>query len=102
MIREKYQGIRPAPGYAACPEHTEKGTIWELLDPESIGMKLTSSYAMWPGAAVSGLIFSHPESRYFAVASIQEDQVKDYAERKNMTLEEAERWLGPNLGYAPD
>jgi len=102
LIREKYQGIRPAPGYAACPEHTEKGTIWELLDPDSIGMKLTSSYAMWPGAAVSGWIFSHPESRYFAVASIQEDQVKDYAERKNMTLEEAERWLGPNLGYAPD
>lgn len=102
LIREKYQGIRPAPGYAACPEHTEKGTIWELLDPESIGMKLTSSYAMWPGAAVSGWIFSHPESRYFAVASIQEDQVKDYAERKGMTLEEAERWLGPNLGYAPE
>jgi len=84
------------------PEHTEKGAIWDLLDPESIGMKLTSSYAMWPGAAVSGWIFSHPDSRYFAVASIQEDQVKDYAERKNMTLEEAERWLGPNLGYAPD
>ncbi len=101
LIREKYQGIRPAPGYAACPEHTEKGTIWQLLDPESIGMSLTSSYAMWPGAAVSGWIFSHPESRYFAVASIQEDQVKDYAERKGMTLEDAERWLAPNLGYNP-
>ena len=102
LIREKYQGIRPAPGYAACPEHTEKGTIWDLLKPDEIGMKLTSSYAMWPGAAVSGWIFSHPESKYFAVAAIQEDQVTEYADRKGMTLEEAERWLGPNLGYAPE
>jgi len=102
LIREKYQGIRPAPGYAACPEHTEKGTIWDLLKPDEIGMKLTSSYAMWPGAAVSGWIFSHPESKYFAVASIQEDQVTEYADRKVMTLEEAERWLGPNLGYTPE
>ncbi|MPW31591.1 methionine synthase [Agarivorans sp. B2Z047] len=100
LIRENYQGIRPAPGYPACPEHTEKGLIWELLDVEQrIGMQLTESYAMWPGAAVSGWYFSHPESRYFAVASIQKDQVEDYAQRKNMSLEDAERWLAPNLGY---
>ncbi|GAB1623699.1 methionine synthase [Agarivorans albus] len=100
LIRENYQGIRPAPGYPACPEHTEKGLIWELLDVEQrIGMQLTESYAMWPGAAVSGWYFSHPESRYFAVASIQKDQAEDYAQRKNMSLEDAERWLAPNLGY---
>lgn len=98
LIRENYQGIRPAPGYPACPEHTEKGSIWELLDVEqAIGMQLTESYAMWPGAAVSGWYFSHPESKYFAVAQIQQDQVEDYAVRKGMTLAEAERWLGPNL-----
>lgn len=98
LIRENYQGIRPAPGYPACPEHTEKGSIWELLDVEqAIGMQLTESYAMWPGAAVSGWYFSHPESKYFAVAQIQQDQVEDYAQRKGMTLAEAERWLGPNL-----
>ncbi|MFY8274181.1 methionine synthase [Pseudoalteromonas sp. SSDWG2] len=100
LIRENYQGIRPAPGYPACPEHTEKRKIWQLLDVENrIGMKLTSSYAMWPGAAVSGWYFSHPDSKYFAVAGIQKDQVEDYAQRQGMTLEEAERWLGPNLGY---
>ncbi|KJY93010.1 methionine synthase [Pseudoalteromonas piscicida] len=100
LIRENYQGIRPAPGYPACPEHTEKQKIWQLLDVENrIGMKLTSSYAMWPGAAVSGWYFSHPDSKYFAVASIQRDQVEDYAARQAMPLEEAERWLGPNLGY---
>ncbi|AXQ98576.1 methionine synthase [Pseudoalteromonas piscicida] len=100
LIRENYQGIRPAPGYPACPEHTEKQKIWQLLDVENrIGMKLTSSYAMWPGAAVSGWYFSHPDSKYFAVASIQKDQVEDYAGRQGMSLEEAERWLGPNLGY---
>ncbi|ATD05684.1 methionine synthase [Pseudoalteromonas piscicida] len=100
LIRENYQGIRPAPGYPACPEHTEKQKIWKLLDIENrIGMKLTSSYAMWPGAAVSGWYFSHPDSKYFAVASIQRDQVEDYAARQAMSLEEAERWLGPNLGY---
>ncbi|MCO7198889.1 methionine synthase [Pseudoalteromonas sp. OANN1] len=100
LIRENYQGIRPAPGYPACPEHTEKQKIWQLLDVENrIGMKLTSSYAMWPGAAVSGWYFSHPDSKYFAVASIQRDQVEDYAARQAMSLEEAERWLGPNLGY---
>ncbi|WP_440055528.1 methionine synthase [Pseudoalteromonas sp. T1lg65] len=100
LIRENYQGIRPAPGYPACPEHTEKQKIWQLLDVENrIGMKLTSSYAMWPGAAVSGWYFSHPEAKYFAVASIQKDQVEDYAKRQNMTVDEAQRWLGPNLGY---
>ena len=98
LIRENYRGIRPAPGYPACPEHTEKGSIWELLGVEqAIGMKLTESYAMWPGAAVSGWYFSHPDSKYFAVAQIQQDQVEDYAQRKGMTLAEAERWLGPNL-----
>lgn len=98
LIRENYQGIRPAPGYPACPEHTEKGSIWELLEVEqAIGMQLTESYAMWPGAAVSGWYFSHPESKYFAVAQIQQDQAEDYAVRKGMTLAEAERWLGPNL-----
>ncbi|PSJ46759.1 methionine synthase [Zobellella endophytica] len=99
LIREKYRGIRPAPGYPACPEHTEKGTLWQLLDVESrIGMKLTESFAMWPGAAVSGWYFSYPDTRYFAVAQIQEDQLLDYAERKGMSRLEAEKWLGPNLG----
>ncbi|WP_024605361.1 methionine synthase [Pseudoalteromonas sp. TAE79] len=103
LIRENYQGIRPAPGYPACPEHTEKKKIWQLLDTEKrIGMQLTSSYAMWPGAAVSGWYFSHPEAKYYAVAAVQKDQVEDYAKRTNMTLEEAERWLSPNLGYDPD
>ncbi len=98
LIGEKYQGIRPAPGYAACPEHTEKQLIWDLLDVEaSIGMELTSSYAMWPGASVSGFYFAHPESRYFAVAKIQADQLKDYAQRKGWTIEKAEKWLMPNL-----
>lgn len=103
LIRENYQGIRPAPGYPACPEHTEKKKIWQLLDTEKrIGMQLTSSYAMWPGAAVSGWYFSHPEAKYYAVASIQKDQVEDYAKRTSMTLTEAERWLSPNLGYEPE
>jgi 5-methyltetrahydrofolate--homocysteine methyltransferase len=98
LIREKYQGIRPAPGYAACPEHTEKQVIWDLMDVEQeIGMQLTSSYAMFPGAAVSGWIFAHPDSRYFAVAQIQQDQLADYAQRKGWDLLTAERWLGPNL-----
>ncbi|OYD24546.1 methionine synthase [Oceanimonas baumannii] len=98
LIREKYQGIRPAPGYPACPEHTEKGTLWQWLDVEKrIGMKLTESYAMWPGAAVSGFYFSYPDTRYFAVARIQEDQLLDYARRKGMTKGEAEKWLAPNL-----
>ena len=98
LIREKYQGIRPAPGYAACPEHTEKQLIWDLLSAEQhTGLKLTESYAMWPGASVSGWYFAHPDAKYFAVAKIQADQVEDYATRKGWTLEEAEKWLGPNL-----
>ena len=98
LIREKYQGIRPAPGYAACPEHTEKQLIWDLLSAEQhTGMKLTESYAMWPGASVSGWYFAHPDAKYFAVAKIQSDQVEDYAKRKGWTIEEAEKWLGPNL-----
>ncbi|GAD80615.1 methionine synthase [Vibrio ezurae] len=98
LIREKYQGIRPAPGYPACPEHTEKGPLWDLMQVEErIGMSLTTSYAMWPGASVSGWYFSHPDSRFFAIAQIQEDQAKDYAERKGWEWLEAEKWLGPNL-----
>ncbi|CAH6895001.1 cobalamin-dependent methionine synthase [Vibrio chagasii] len=98
LIREKYQGIRPAPGYPACPEHTEKGTLWELMDVEkTIDMSLTSSYAMWPGASVSGMYFSHPDSRYFAIAQIQQDQVDSYADRKGWNMLEAEKWLGPNI-----
>ncbi len=103
LIRESYQGIRPAPGYPACPEHTEKGLLWELLNvKENIDMDLTSSYAMWPGAAVSGWYFSHPESKYFAVAKLAKDQVLDYAARKGMTIEQAERWLSANLDYEPE
>ncbi|MDA0144394.1 methionine synthase [Vibrio sp. RW] len=98
LIREKYQGIRPAPGYPACPEHTEKGTLWELMDIENaIDMSLTSSYAMWPGASVSGMYFSHPDARYFAIAQIQQDQVESYADRKGWDMLEAEKWLGPNI-----
>lgn len=98
LIRENYQGIRPAPGYASCPEHTEKQAIWELMKVEQeIGMVLTTSYAMWPGASVSGWYFSHPESRYFAVAQIQQDQLEDYAGRKGWSVEEAKKWLTPNL-----
>lgn len=98
LIREAYQGIRPAPGYPACPEHTEKGTLFEMLNvtPE-IGLELTESYAMWPGAAVSGWYFAHPDSKYFAVSKIAEDQLVDYATRKCFTKEEAEMWLAPNL-----
>ena len=103
LIRESYQGIRPAPGYPACPEHTEKGSLWQLLDVENnIGMELTSSYAMWPGAAVSGWYFAHPDSKYFAVAKINQEQVEDYAERKSFSLQKAEKWLAPNLDYDPD
>src|SRR5215218_9222742 len=103
LIREEYRGIRPAPGYPACPEHTEKRTLWELLDvEENAGIKLTESCAMSPPSAVSGYYFSHPESTYFGVAEIGRDQVSDYAERKGMTLEEAEKWLAPNLGYDPE
>ncbi|MDQ4126951.1 MAG: methionine synthase [Actinomycetota bacterium] len=103
IIREEYKGIRPAPGYPACPEHTEKRTIWELLGVEkNAGISLTESCAMSPGAAVSGYYFSHPESRYFGVSDIGRDQAQDYAERKGWTLEEAEKWLSPNLVYDPE
>ncbi len=102
LIAEAYRGIRPAPGYPACPDHTEKGKLWELLDVEAnIGLQLTESYAMFPTAAVSGFYFSHPEARYFAVGKIDRDQLACYAERKGMSIVEAERWLAPNLGYDP-
>jgi 5-methyltetrahydrofolate--homocysteine methyltransferase len=102
LIEERYRGIRPAAGYPACPDHTEKGTLWRLLDVErSTGMRLTESYAMWPGASVSGLYFAHPQARYFAVGKIGRDQVADYAARKGMSVAEVERWLGPNLNYEP-
>ncbi len=102
LIEERYRGIRPAPGYPACPDHTEKGTIVKLLDAESrVGVRLTESYAMLPAAAVSGWYFSHPESFYFGVGKLGVDQVQDYAARKGWSLEEAERWLRPNLGYDP-
>ncbi len=102
LIQEKYRGIRPAPGYPACPDHTEKGTLWRLLDVEkNTGIQLTESFAMWPGSSVSGLYFAHPESRYFSLGKIERDQAVDYHLRKGMSLEEVERWLGPNLNYAP-
>ena len=102
MIAEKYRGIRPAAGYPACPDHTEKGTLWKLLDVEkNTGIKITESFAMWPGSSVSGLYFAHPESRYFGLGKIDHDQVLDYAPRKGMTVGEVERWLGPNLNYDP-
>ena len=103
LIKERYQGIRPAPGYPACPDHTEKAVLWDLLDVEaSTAIELTESMAMWPGAAVSGWYFSHPQSQYFVVGRISRDQVEDYARRKGWTLAEAQRWLSPNLGYEPE
>jgi 5-methyltetrahydrofolate--homocysteine methyltransferase len=102
LIAEKYRGIRPAAGYPACPDHTEKATLWRLLDVEkNTGMRLTESYAMWPGSSVSGLYFAHPQSRYFGLGKIDRDQVADYHVRKGMTVAEVERWLGPNLNYDP-
>jgi 5-methyltetrahydrofolate--homocysteine methyltransferase len=102
LISEKYRGIRPAPGYPACPDHTEKGLLFELLEAtQNAGITLTESYAMLPTAAVSGFYFSHPESQYFAVAKIDRDQVEDYARRKAMSVPEVERWLAPNLAYEP-
>jgi 5-methyltetrahydrofolate--homocysteine methyltransferase len=102
MIHEKYRGIRPAAGYPACPDHTEKATLWRLLDVEAnIGMRLTESFAMWPGSSVSGLFLAHPESRYFSLGKIERDQVDDYHQRKGMSIAEVERWLGPNLNYDP-
>jgi 5-methyltetrahydrofolate--homocysteine methyltransferase len=102
LIQEKYRGIRPAAGYPACPDHTEKGTLWRLLDADkNAGVLLTESYAMWPGSSVSGLYFAHPEAQYFSLGKIDRDQVQDYHARKGMTVQEVERWLGPNLGYDP-
>jgi 5-methyltetrahydrofolate--homocysteine methyltransferase len=102
LIQEKYRGIRPAPGYPACPDHTEKGSLWRLLNVcANTGIQLTESFAMWPGSSVSGLYFAHPESRYFSLGKIDRDQVADYAERKRMDVHEVERWLGQNLNYDP-
>jgi 5-methyltetrahydrofolate--homocysteine methyltransferase len=103
LIAEKYRGIRPAAGYPACPDHTEKGILWDLLDAEKhTGIQLTESFAMYPGASVSGLYFAHPESKYFAVGKLGRDQVEDFAVRKKMTISEVERWLGPWLNYATE
>jgi 5-methyltetrahydrofolate--homocysteine methyltransferase len=102
MIHESYQGIRPAPGYPACPDHTEKGPLWELLAvEEATGIQLTESFAMWPGSSVSGLYFAHPEARYFSLGKIDRDQVQDYGGRKGESVESVERWLGQNLNYEP-
>jgi 5-methyltetrahydrofolate--homocysteine methyltransferase len=103
LIGEKYRGIRPAPGYPACPEHSEKQTLFQLLDAtKNTGIELTESFAMYPTAAVSGWYFSHPDSQYFVVGRITKEQVEDYAKRKKWTLAEAERWLAPNLDYDPE
>jgi 5-methyltetrahydrofolate--homocysteine methyltransferase len=103
LIREAYRGIRPAAGYPACPDHTEKRTLFDLLSAEkNTAIELTESLAMWPGASVSGLYFAHPEAKYFGVGKIDRDQVLDYHQRKGLSLEEVERWLGPYLNYAPD
>ncbi|MGI4831611.1 MAG: methionine synthase [Janthinobacterium lividum] len=103
MVREQYRGVRPAPGYPACPDHTEKGTIWRLLDvQENTGMVITESFAMWPGSSVSGIYFAHPESRFFSLGKIERDQVTDYQQRKGWSLLDVERWLGPNLNYDPE
>ena len=102
LISEKYRGIRPAFGYPSCPDHLPKGPLWQLLDAEAAtGMTLTESFAMFPAASVSGLYFSHPDARYFAVDRITKDQVESYAERMSMTVKQIERWLAPNLGYTP-
>ena len=102
LVAEKYRGIRPAPGYPAQPDHTEKATLFRLLDAErAIGVKLTESFAMWPGASVSGLYVGHPQSHYFGVGKIERDQIEDYAARKGWTVAEAERWLAPVLNYNP-
>ena len=102
FIHEKYRGIRPAPGYPGCPDHTEKGTLWRLLDVEkNTGMLITESFAMWPGSSVSGIYFAHPQSRYFSLGKIGRDQVADYHVRKRMSMAEVERWLGQNLNYDP-
>jgi 5-methyltetrahydrofolate--homocysteine methyltransferase len=99
LIKEQYRGIRPAPGYPACPDHTEKGALFDLLRAPEVGIALTESYAMLPAASVSGFYIAHPQSQYFAVGKIARDQVEDYARRKDMPLAEVERWLAPYLGY---
>ena len=100
MIRERYRGIRPAPGYPACPDHTEKRTLFDLLGAEAAsGVTLTESFAMLPAASVSGLYFAHPQAKYFAVGKINRDQVEEYATRKKLPVSEIERWLAPNLNY---
>src|SRR5262249_8907590 len=102
LIAERYRGIRPAPGYPAQPDHTEKATLFALLDAaNATGIKLTESFAMWPGASVCGLYFSHPDSHYFGVGKIERDQVEAYARRKDLTLAQCERWLAPILNYDP-
>ncbi len=102
LIAEKYRGIRPAPGYPAQPDHTEKATLFNLLDGErQIGVRLTESFAMWPGASVCGVYFSHPDSYYFGVGRIERDQAEDYAKRKGWTIAAAEKWLAPILNYDP-
>ncbi|HZQ47629.1 MAG TPA: vitamin B12 dependent-methionine synthase activation domain-containing protein, partial [Verrucomicrobiae bacterium] len=102
LIREKYRGIRPAAGYPASPDHTEKGILWKLLDVErATGIRITESYAMWPAASVSGLYFAHPAAKYFGVGKIDRDQVQDYAARKQLDVATMERWLAPNLNYEP-
>jgi 5-methyltetrahydrofolate--homocysteine methyltransferase len=102
LIAERYRGIRPAFGYPACPDHSRKGALWDLLDADSIGMGLTEHFAMTPAASVSGLYLAHPAARYFNVGRIGRDQVEDYAARCGQRVEDAERWLRPNLAYDPD
>ena len=103
FIRERYRGIRPAAGYPACPDHTEKWILWDLLKVEqNTGIQLTENGAMWPASSVSGLYFAHPEAKYFGVGKIDRDQVRDYQQRKQMDLKLIERWLAPNLNYEPN
>jgi 5-methyltetrahydrofolate--homocysteine methyltransferase len=101
LVAERYRGIRPAFGYPACPDHSEKTKLFDLLDAEAIGMQLSEHFAMLPAASVSGIYLAHPEARYFAVGRVDKDQITDYARRKGMTVQEVERWLGPNLSYVP-
>ncbi|RMF67269.1 MAG: methionine synthase, partial [Calditrichaeota bacterium] len=103
LLKERYRGIRPAPGYPACPDHSEKQTIWQVLEVEkNAGIQLTESYAMQPAAAVCGYYFAHPQAKYFSVGKIARDQVEDYARRKNLPIKEVEKWLRPNLAYEPE
>jgi 5-methyltetrahydrofolate--homocysteine methyltransferase len=101
MINEKYVGIRPAPGYPACPDHTEKRLLFDLLDAKEAGITLTENFAMIPASSVSGFYFSHAQSKYFGLGKIEKDQVEDYAKRKNTSVKEIEKWLSPNISYNP-